>query len=112
VLRAGLVALLAAQVGGRLLDPRIAYVCGEGPAPQTPWADAFDVLDEVPFARKQMRAWLRARGYGDVVVKKRGINVVPEQLRADLRLAGGGPTATLVLTRTEDGPLALLVRRA
>ena len=38
-----------------------------------------------------MRAWLRARGYGDVIVKKRGINVVPEELRAALRLARGRP---------------------
>lgn len=112
VLRAGLVALLAEQVGGHLLHPQIAYVCGHGPVPQTPWATAFEVVDEVPFARKQMRAWLRARGIGDVVVKKRGINVVPEQLRAALRLGGDGPTATLVLTRTQAGPLALLVRRA
>jgi hypothetical protein len=111
VLRAGLVALLAEQVGGHLLDPRIAYVSGDGPAPGTPWADSFEVLDEVPFARKQLRAWLRAHGYGDVVIKKRGVNVVPEHLRADLRLTGDGPTATLVLTRTEAGPLALLVRR-
>jgi len=26
-------------------------------------------------------------------------------------LGGGGPTATLVLTRTDAGPLALVVRR-
>ena len=58
-----------------------------------------------------MRAWLRTRGYGDVIVKKRGINVVPEELRAALRLTGSGPTATLVLTRTDSGPLALLVER-
>jgi len=112
VLRAGLVALLADRLGGHLLDPRIAYVCGDGPVPRTVWAASFQVLEEVPFARKQLRAWLRARGFGDVVVKKRGINVVPEQLRADLRLSGDGPTATLVLTRTDAGPLALLVRRA
>jgi hypothetical protein len=112
VLRAGLVALLAGRLGGHLLDARIAYVVGDGTAPQTPWATSFQVLDEAPFARKQLRAWLRARGYGDVVVKKRGVNVVPEQLRADLRLGGGGPTATLVLTRTDRGPLALLVQRS
>jgi hypothetical protein len=58
-----------------------------------------------------MRAWLRERGFGDVVIKKRGVNVTPEELRAALRLDGAGPTATLVLTRTDDGPLALLVHR-
>ena len=109
---AGLVAVLAERLGGHLIDPRIAYLaCPAEPEP-TPFGTAFEVLDRVPFARKAMRAWLRQRGYGDVVVKKRGVNVVPEQVRASLRLDGSGPTATLVLTRTDDGPLALLVRRA
>lgn len=112
VIRSGLVAVLAERLGGHLIDPRIAYLaCPAEPEP-TPFGTAFEVLDRVPFARKAMRAWLRQRGYGDVVVKKRGVNVVPEQVRASLRLDGSGPTATLVLTRTDDGPLALLVRRA
>ncbi len=72
---------------------------------------AFAVLAEVPFGRKPLRAWLRTHGYGDVIIKKRGINVVPEELRAALRLRGDGPTATLVLTRTDAGPLALVVER-
>ncbi len=111
VIRAGLVSVLAAHLDGHLLDPRIAYVaCDSQPRPGSLGA-AFAVLDEVPFGRKPMRAWLRNRGYGDVVVKKRGINVVPEELRTALRLTGDGPTATLVLTRTDAGPLALLVER-
>ncbi len=110
VIRAGLVSVLAAGLDGHLLDPHIAWIsAGSRPDPG-PWGQAFEVVEEVPFARKALRAHLRARGYGDVVVKKRGINVVPEQLRADLRLDGSGPTATLVLTRTER-PLALLVTR-
>jgi hypothetical protein len=111
VIRAGLVSVLAALLDGHLLDPRIAYVaCDSQPRPGSLGA-TFAVLDEVPFGRKPMRAWLRTRGYGDVVVKKRGINVVPEELRTALRLTGDGPTATLVLTRTDAGPLALLVER-
>lgn len=111
VIRAGLVSVLAEQVGGRLLDPRIAYVTVDDPLAESPLYAAFEVLDEVPFARKPMRAWLRARGVGDVVVKKRGVAVVPEELRASLRLSGDGPTAILVLTRTAAGPVAWHVRR-
>jgi hypothetical protein len=111
VIRAGLVSVLAERLDGHLLDPRIAYIaCGAQPEVGRLGA-GFAVLDEVPFGRKPMRAWLRARGYGDVIVKKRGINVVPEELRAALRLGGDGPPATLVLTRTDAGPLALLVER-
>lgn len=111
VIRAGLVAVLATRLDGHLLDPRIAYIVSDGPPHPGILGTTFAVLDEVPFGRKSMRAWLRARGFGDVVIKKRGINVVPEQLRAALHLRGGGPTATLVLTRTDAGPLALLVER-
>ena len=108
VIRAGLVAALASRIAGRLLDPAIAYLTSEV-QPSTPYGRAFEVVDELPFARKRMRAALRARGFGDVVVKKRGVAVVPEELRHDLRLSGDGPTATLVLTRVGDRPLALLV---
>ncbi len=111
VIRAGLVSVLAERLDGHLLDPRIAYIAASSASPVGLLGAAFAVLDEVPFGRKQMRAWLRGHGYGDVIVKKRGINVVPEQLRAALRLGGDGPTATLVLTRTDAGPLALLVER-
>ncbi|HYN56774.1 MAG TPA: hypothetical protein VES03_06220 [Motilibacterales bacterium] len=111
VIRAGLVSVLAARLDGHLLDPRIAYIVSDARPHPGILGTTFAVLDEVPFGRKPMRAWLRARGFGDVVVKKRGINVVPEQLRAALHLRGDGPTATLVLTRTDAGPLALLVER-
>jgi SAM-dependent methyltransferase len=111
VIRAGLVSVLAERITGHLLDPRIAYIVADTPPPDSPFAARFEVLDEVPFARKAMRAWLRERGFGDVVIKKRGVNVIPEELRGSLRLDGAGPTATLVLTRTDDGPLALLVHR-
>ncbi len=111
VIRAGLVSVLADRIGGHLLDPRIAYVLTDTEPPPGPFGTAFEVLEEVPFGRKHLRAHLRRAGYGDVVVKKRGVAIVPEQLRADLQLRGDGPTATLVLTRTDAGPMALLVRR-
>jgi SAM-dependent methyltransferase len=112
VIRAGLVSVLAGRLDGHLLDPRIAYIASDSPPRPGRLGAVFIVLDVVPFGRKAMRASLRTRGYGDVIVKKRGINVVPEELRAALRLTGDGPTATLVLTRTDAGPLALLVERA
>jgi THUMP domain-like/Methyltransferase domain len=110
VIRAGLVAAVAAQVDGRLVDKAIAYVVTDT-EPVTPYGTTYEVLGEIPFALKRMRAALRAKGYGDVIIKKRGVAVVPEELRRRLSLGGGGPMATVVLTRTSRGPLALLVRR-
>jgi hypothetical protein len=112
VIRAGLVSVLAARLDGHLLDPRIAYIAARSRPHPGSLGATFAVLDQVPFGRKPLRAWLRSRGYGDVIVKKRGVNVVPEELRAALRLGGDGPTAILVLTRTDAGPLALLVERS
>ena len=111
VIRAGLVGAVAASVDGRLLDEHIAYVVADG-EPMTPFGTTYEVHDEIPFALKRMRSVLRARGFGDVIVKKRGVAVVPEELRRRLALGGDGPMATVLLTRTAAGPLALLVSRS
>ena len=101
--------LVAEALDGWLLDPRIAYVATDVDR-ATPFAVRYEVLGEAPFALKALRAHLRGLGYGDVIVKKRGVAVDPEELRRRLRLGGGGPTATLVMTRTDAGPMALRVR--
>ena len=113
VIRSGLVSVLAARIGRAPARPRIAYIAVDraDPAAGAARQRVRRSSSEVPFGRKPLRACLRRAGYGDVVVKKRGVNVVPEQLRADLRLGGDGPPATLILTRTDAGPLALLVER-
>ncbi len=111
VIRAGLVTVLAERLGARQIDPRIAYLTMDHSPDPGLLGASFEVLDEVPFARRAMRSWLTKRGYGNVVIKKRGVGIVPEDLRAALRLSGHGPTATLVLTRTDAGPIAWAVRR-
>ncbi len=109
MIRSGLVAAVVAQVGGRLIDEKIAYVTSDA-QPRTDLGVIYRVLDEIPFGVKKMRAVLRTRGVGNVVVKKRGIAVVPEQLRQRLALVGT-EDATIVLSRTANGPMALLVER-
>jgi len=51
----------------------------------------------------------RERGIGTLTIKKRGIDVSPEQLRSRLALRGDDE-ATLVLTRVADEGVALLVQ--
>ncbi len=109
VIRAGLVTAVAAQVGGALLDRRIAYLTCNQP-PTTPYARAYEVLEELPFAEKQLRAALRERGIGSLTIKKRGVGVVPEQLRRRLALRGDAEM-TLVITRVAGKATALSVRR-
>lgn len=108
VIRAGLVTAVAALVGGGLLDEHIAYVTSEQAA-ATPYARSYEVLEELPYREKQLRAALRERGVGRLTIKKRGVDVVPEQLRKRLDLSGS-EEATIVLTRVAGQGTALLVR--
>lgn len=108
VIRAGLVTAVSAQVDGWLVDEHIAYVSSDS-APRTPYARAFEVLEELPYQEKQLKAALRERRIGRLTIKKRGVEVVPDQLRK--RLAPRGDReGTLVLTRVAGKGTALLVR--
>ncbi len=97
VIRSGLVAAVVMQVGGTLLDPTIAYITSDAEV-RTPFARVWPVVDTLPFGLKRLRAYLRERGIGQVVVKKRGSPLEPDALTHDLRLSGPH-TATLFLTR-------------
>ena len=87
VIRAHLVAEFAACVNGALLDPTIAYITSDTRA-DTPFAHRHMIEDAIPFNLKRLRAYLRERGIGHVVIKKRGSPLIPEALIGDLRLSG------------------------
>ena len=107
VVRAGLVTAVAAGVDGGLLDEHIAYVASDA-SYRTPFARGYRVLEQLPYREKQLRAALRERGIGTLTIKKRGVALSPEGLRARLALRGDR-TATLVLTRVAGHGTALLV---
>ncbi len=107
VIRAGLVTAVAAGVGGHLLDEHIAYVTSSDSF-RSPFARGYRVLEEVPFREKQLRAALRERRIGRLTIKKRGVSVVPDELRKRLALSGD-EESTLVLTRVGGKGTALLV---
>ena len=91
-----------------MVDDHIAYVSSDA-AVRTPYARGFEVLEELPYQEKQLKAALRDRGVGRLTIKKRGVDVVPEQLRKRLALRGDAE-ATIVLTRAAGRGTALLVR--
>jgi SAM-dependent methyltransferase len=107
VIRAGLVTAVSAGVNGGLVDEHIAYVTSDESF-HTPFARGYRVLEELPYRERPLRAALRERGIGRLTIKKRGVDVVPEQLRKRLALAGDDE-ATLVLTRVAGQGTALLV---
>ena len=119
VIRAGLVADVALDLGGHLVDEHIAYIC----APvlvDTPLARAYKVREVMPYNVKALRAWVKQEGITVLDIKKRGTAVTPEELRKQL-LPGGkaagknpgkkgaGKTATLVLTRIGEDRVAIVV---
>lgn len=107
VIRAGLVTAVAALVDGGLMDEHIAYVATDDPV-RTPFARGYRVLERLPYREKPLRAALRERGIGRLTIKKRGVDVVPDELRKRLSLSGDDE-ATLVMTRVSGHGAALLV---
>ena len=116
VIRAGLVADVALELGGHLLDEHIAYIC----APElvdTPFARAYKVLEVMPYNVKALKSWVKENGITVLDIKKRGTSVTPEELRKQLfagskansKRKAGTKTATLVLTRIGEDRVAISV---
>ncbi|WP_434091217.1 class I SAM-dependent methyltransferase [Streptomyces flaveus] len=108
VIRAHLVAEVAEEVGGGLLDETIAYVTADAVTP-TPYATAYEITDQLPFSLKKLKALLREREVGTLTVKKRGSAVEPEELRRKVKPRGPN-SATVFLTRVRGAPTMLIGR--
>ncbi|MEU9308959.1 methyltransferase domain-containing protein [Streptomyces sp. NPDC048256] len=108
VIRAHLVAEVARELDGGLIDETIAYVTADALRP-TPYATAYEITDRLPFNVKKLKALLRERGVGILTVKKRGSAVEPEELRRKVLPKGQGPhSATVFLTRVAGAPTMLV----
>jgi len=108
VVRSHLIGQLAEQLESHLFAPEIAYLTSDEKI-SSPWLKGYEVLDNLVFDRKKLKAYLRERGIGVLEIKKRGSDIVPEQLRKELALKGEG-AATLIVTRVGDAHRALVAR--
>lgn len=113
IIRAGLVAHLANEIDGQLMDSSIAYFTADQPhvsvnSANQPLSTAYAIKDAIPYNVKALRTYLKERKVGRVTIKKRGISVTPEQLRPQLALKGDNE-ATLVLTRVNDKKTVIVV---
>ena len=108
MIRSGLVGHVAAAVGGRLLDERIAYVTSDETV-ATPLARSYRVEAVLPSGLKRLRGYLRERGVGRLTVKRRGSPIEPEVVRRAMRLQGDAE-ATVVLTRARGERVVLVVQ--
>ncbi|MET9149719.1 methyltransferase domain-containing protein [Streptomyces griseoflavus] len=108
VIRAHLVAEVAEELDGGLLDATIAYITADEHRP-TPYATAYEITDRLPFNVKKLKALLRERQVGVLTVKKRGSAVEPEELRRKaLPKPHGRASVTVFLTRVDGAPTMLL----
>ncbi|MGX1546383.1 THUMP-like domain-containing protein [Streptomyces adustus] len=110
VIRAHLVAEVAEEVGGGLVDETIAYVTSDELRP-TGYASAYEITDQLHFSVKRLKALLREREVGVLTVKKRGSAVEPEELRRKVKPQGPN-AATVFLTRVAGAPTMLIGRPA
>jgi len=108
VIRAHLVQQLAAQLGATKIDETIAFLTAPTP-PVTPLARTYAVEAAFPFQLKRLRAYLRERQIGHLIIKKRGSPLEVEALRRQLRLQGPGERV-LVLTQVGGVATAVIAR--
>lgn len=109
VIRAGLVARLADDLGAHLVSPGIAWLSADSIAP-TPFASRFEVVDVVALRAPAITKALAGLGVGRVEVKKRGADIDPAALRRSLKLVGEGE-ATVIATRIAGRHRAIIARR-
>ncbi|WP_432806458.1 THUMP-like domain-containing protein [Microbacterium neungamense] len=109
VIRARLIGEAARMLDAGMLDESIAYLTGDA-ALTSPFVQSFRVRETMPAHVKTINAALRAHDIGRLEIKKRGMDVDPAAFRKKLSLRGS-QQATLILTRTSGGRVAILADR-
>ena len=107
LIRSHLLGQFAIEQGLYTISPDIAYLTSTKLI-SSPWLSAYKVIDNLPFDRKKLKSYLKAKDVGPIEIKKRGADIVPEQLRKELNLKGGS-SATIVITRVNDQHRVLVV---
>jgi hypothetical protein len=109
VVRAGLVDLLATQLGLDRLDPAEEYLTGPEPV-SSPFVQAFAVEADLPNNERHLRDVLRKSSFGALEIKCRHVPIDAEALRRRLPRPGREP-GVLLFARVEGRTRAILARR-
>jgi hypothetical protein len=108
LIRSRLISDFAAPLGLQIISPDIAYLTSNEKI-SSPWMRGFEVIDNLVFDRKQLKAYVKKNGIGILEIKKRGSDISPEELRRELSPKGEG-AATLVVTRVGDAHRVLVTQ--
>jgi hypothetical protein len=107
--RAGLMGLLARELGLVALHPSLGLLTGNELV-ESPFLTPFRLIERMGWREKKVREWLRANDAGIVEVKTRGRAVDPDKVQAALRGDGATPY-TLFVLRFDRRVEALIARR-
>ncbi len=108
LVRAGGLGTVAARFGLARISADDAYLTSDTPLTVPRFALSYRVLDAMPYRQKVVGRWLRERGYGRLVVKKRHFPKEPDAVAHELGLSGKDEEATLILVREGHGHRAIL----
>ena len=108
LIRSRLIADFAEPLGLSLISPEIAYLSSDEKI-FSPWLKGYEVIDNLVFDRKKLKAYVRENNIGILEIKKRGSDISPEELRKELSPKGEG-AATLVVTRVGDAHRVLVTQ--
>jgi hypothetical protein len=108
IIRSHLVGDLAIELGLNIFSNEIAYLSGDKHL-ASPWLRGYEVIENLVFDRKKLKAYLRDKKIGTLEIKKRGADITPEQLRKELD-PKGPESATLIVTRVDGAHRVLVVK--
>lgn len=106
VTRAGLVEELARDLNAWKIDEKIGFLSSNNPM-QSPFGRTLKVIDSNPWNQKQLPNRLRDYDIGVVDIRRRGLAGDVDQFQKSLKLKGSRK-ATLVMTRVQEKPWALI----
>ena len=108
LIRSRLISDFAKPLGLQIISADIAYLTSDEKI-SSPWVHGFEIVDNLVFDRKQLKAYVKKNGIGILEKKKRGSDISPEDLRRELSPKGEG-AATLIVTRVDDAHRVLVTQ--
>lgn len=90
VVRAGLVDMLADQLGLTRLDSAEEYLTSDQLV-ASPFLHSFEIMAELPNREQDLRAWVKRSDFGYVEIKCRHIPIQAETVRRGLKFTGNRP---------------------
>ena len=108
LIRSRLISDFAKPMGLKIISPEIAYLTSDEKM-TSPWVRGFEIIDNLVFDRKQLKAYVKKNEIGILEIKKRGSDISPEDLRRELAPKGEG-AATLIVTRVGDAHRVLVTQ--